>query len=347
MSTVDASAVPRSDVVGSLLRFLGLAPDDAVDAALRLQEDCGLDVVTDGEQRRLSFQAQMTDAVEGFGDPGLDAFLWGEWHGEEVGDSTLERPAIGVVSRLRRRRFLSADEYLYAGGRTDRLLKVTLPSPGLFSQFWTPDGPYETVEELLWDCAAILREEVEELTRLGCRYVQLDAPHYPLLLHPRWREFYERRGSFDLWLSLDNHVLSAAPEDVLTGFHLCRGNQGSRWLVSGGYEPLAERLFPALRARRLLLEYDDDRSGGFEPLAHVRDGQVAVLGLVTTKTGRREDATELARRIEEASRWVPLERLAVSPQCGFGTSVVGNAITAADQERKLRVVAETARLVWS
>lgn len=344
--------VPRSDVVGSLLRppelLAGeMGEDEAVDAALRLQEQARLDVVTDGEMRRLSFQSQMTEAVEGFGDPGLDAFLWGEWRSDEVGDRTIERPRIGVVSRLRKRRFLSVHEFEYARPRTERLLKVTLPSPGLFSQFWVAGGPYDTVEELLWDCARILREEVEELVRCGCRYVQLDAPHYPLLLDVRWREFYERRGSLELWLELDNHVLGAAPPDVLTGIHLCRGNQGSRWLVAGSYDVLAERLFPRIAAQRLLLEYDDERSGGFEPLANVPEDRVVVLGLVTTKTPRRERPDELARRIEEASRFVPLERLAISPQCGFGTSIVGNAITPADQERKLRVVAETARLVWS
>jgi 5-methyltetrahydropteroyltriglutamate--homocysteine methyltransferase len=338
---------PRADVVGSLLRRPDLSEDEAVDAALRLQEACGLDVVTDGEQRRLSFQAQMTAAVDGFGDPGLDAFLWGSWRGGAVGDADVERPTgLGVISRLSRRRPLSVGEFLYARDRTEKLLKVTLPSPGLFSQFWAEGGPYATAEELLRDCAAILREEVAELCRLGCRYVQLDAPHYPLLLDPRWRDFYARRGTLELWLELDNDVLAAAPPGVLTGFHLCRGNQGSRWLIEGGYEPLAEEVFGTISAARLLLEYDDERSGGFEPLRHVRGDAVAVLGLVTTKTARREEPAELARRVEQAARHLPLERLAVSPQCGFGTSVVGNAIAPADQERKLRTVAETARLVW-
>jgi 5-methyltetrahydropteroyltriglutamate--homocysteine methyltransferase len=141
-------------------------------------------------------------------------------------------------------------------------------------------------------------------------------------------------------------VLDAAPAGVTFGFHLCRGNQGSRWLVEGSYESLAERLFPQIRADRLLLEYDDERSGGFEPLRHVPEDKVVVLGLVTTKTPRRESPDELARRIEEASRYVPLERLALSPQCGFGTSVVGNALSEEDQWAKLRTVAETARKVW-
>src|SRR5438128_8299490 len=196
----------RTDVVGSLLRPPELleardryargelAPpefkrieDAAVDAALRLQEEAGLDVVTDGEMRRLSFQSQMTEAVEGFGEWDLDAFLWGEWHGAEVGDLEVERPPLAVVSTLRRIRFLSAEEFTYARGRTDRVLKVTLPSPSLFANFWDPRRSaeaYPSLEAFLGDVAEILREEVEELVRLGATYIQLDAPHYPLLIDP-------------------------------------------------------------------------------------------------------------------------------------------------------------------
>jgi len=354
----------RSDVVGSLLRPPGLlaarergdpevlraAEDDAVDAALRRQAEAGLQVVTDGEMRRMSFQSQMVEAVDGFGDWDLDAFLWGDWKSDVVGDLELEQPPLAVRSPLRRRRFLSAHELDYALPRTDRLLKVTLPSPGLFSQFWDErrsTGAYATLEGFLWAVAAILREEVEELARRGAAYLQLDAPHYPLLLDERWRSFYERRGSVETWLELDNHVIDAAPGGVTFGFHLCRGNQGSRWLVEGGYEALAERIFPRIRAGRLLLEYDDERSGSFEPLRHVPEDKTVVLGLVTTKTPGRESPDELARRIEDAARFVPLERLALSPQCGFGTSVVGNALTEDDQWAKLRTVAETAARVWS
>jgi 5-methyltetrahydropteroyltriglutamate--homocysteine methyltransferase len=362
----------RTDVVGSLLRPPELlaarerfergevsaaafkrAEDEAVDAALRLQEEAGLEVVTDGEMRRLSFQSQMTEAVEGFGAWDLDAFLWGEWHSEEVGDLSVERPAIGVTGRLRRRRFLSAEELAYARGRTDRILKVTLPSPSLFANFWDPDrsrAAYSSLEEFLGDVAEILREEVDELVRLGATYIQLDAPQYPLLVDPAWRDFYASRGWpaerwLDLGLELDNLVIGRHP-GVTFGFHLCRGNQGSRWLVAGGYEWLAERLFPRIRAERLLLEYDDERSGGFEPLVHVPEGTTAVLGLVTTKTPRRETVDELAARLRQASAHVPLERLALSPQCGFGTSVVGNALTIEDERAKLATIAAAARAVW-
>src|SRR5438105_10867074 len=360
----------RTDVVGSLLRPPELLEargqreraeltepefkrleEAAVDAALRLQEEAGLDVVTDGEMRRLSFQSQMTEAVEGFGEWDLDAFLWGEWHGAEVGDLDVERPPLAVVSTLRRTRFLSAEEFTYARGRTDRVLKVTLPSPSLFANFWDPEASrdaYPTIDEFVADVAKILRGEVEELVRLGATYIQIDAPHYPMLIDPRYRAVYEQHGWSRLEWSLDwdNFVFDGHPAHVTFSFHLCRGNQGSRWLVEGGYDWLAERIFPAIRAQRLLLEYDDERSGGFEPLRHVPDDKVVVLGLVTTKTPRRERPEELAARIEDAARYVPLERLALSPQCGFGTSVVGNALGEEDQWAKLATVAETARLVW-
>ena len=362
----------RTDVVGSLLRPPELldarerrdrgelsAPDfkriedAAVDSALRLQDEAGLDVVTDGEMRRLSFQSQMTEAVAGFGEWDLDAFLWGEWQSDELGEMNVARPPLAVDSPLRRKRFLSAEEFTYARRRTDRVLKVTLPSPSLFSNFWDPDrsrSAYASLEDFLGDVAEILREEVDELVRLGATYIQLDAPHYPLLVDPTYRDFYASRGWpaerwLELGLELDNHVYGSH-EGVTFSMHLCRGNQASRWLVEGGYEWLAGRLFPRVAAQRLLLEYDDARSGSFEPLRSMPDDKIAVLGLVTTKSGRRETVDELAARFAEASAFCPLERLALSPQCGFATSVLGNALTVEDQAAKLRTIAETATRVW-
>src|SRR5215218_2758611 len=374
VSGSEAVITARADVVGSLLRPPELlearrrfgeggisaaefkrAEDRAVDWAISLQERAGLPVVTDGEMRRESFQSQMVDAVEGFGEHTIDAYLWGEWHGDEtVGDRTVERPAtLGVVGKLRRRRFLSVEEFVYARARTDRTIKVTLPSPSLYANFWSPEvsgKAYPTLDEFLEDVAEILREEVEELARLGATYIQLDAPHYPLLLDPKTRAFYEGLGwDLDRWLSrgieLDNYVIGDHP-DVTFSFHLCRGNQGSRWLVSGSYEPLAVRIFGGINAQRLMLEYDDERSGDFGPLSHVSEDKVAVLGLVTTKTPRRETRSELEARLYEAARFIPLERLALSPQCGFATSIIGNAISVEDEEYKLRTIVETAEQVW-
>jgi 5-methyltetrahydropteroyltriglutamate--homocysteine methyltransferase len=363
----------RSDVVGSLLRpprlleardrfaagrlttaELKVVEDDAVDGALRLQEDAGVEVVTDGEMRRLSFQSQLPAAVDGFSHWDLDAFLWGDWHGsDEVGDLWIERPDLAVIGKLRRRRSLCAEEFAYARGRTDRVLKVTLPSPSLFANFWEPErapADYRSLEDFLADVAELLREEADELEAMGATYLQLDAPHYTMVLDPRYRDFYASRGWpterwIEMGLELDNRVIGDRP-GVTFGFHLCRGNQGSRWLVEGGYEAVAEQIFAGIRAHRLLLEYDDPRSGSFEPLVRVPTDRWVVLGLVTTKRSGLESVDDLARRIEAASQYVPLERLAVSPQCGFATSVLGNALTIDDERAKLACVAAVARKVW-
>src|SRR5918912_1263733 len=292
--------------------------DRAVLDVIRLQEDAGLDVITDGELRRESFQSELVAAVDGFEGVTIDAWLWGAWHSDELGDKTVERPAgMAVVERLHRRRSLAAEELVFLRAHTDRIAKVTLPSPTLFANLWDPErsaGAYPTFDAFMDDVVAILVEEVRELRRLGATYLQLDAPHYPLLIDPAWRAFYEERGwPLERWLSygiaLDNAVIEAAP-GVTFGFHLCRGNQDSRWLVAGGYDAIAEPIFRGVHAHRLLLEYDDERSGGFDPLNLVPDDKQVNLGLVTKKGQRSETEDELEARIEEASNLVPLERLA-------------------------------------
>ncbi len=364
----------RSDVVGSLLRphelleareALGegridhaafkAIEDRAVDEAVALQEEVGLEVVTDGEMRRLSFQGQMMEAVEGFSDYDVDAFLWGEWHGAEgVEHVSLERPpGLAVVSPLTRRRHLCTEEFIYVQSRTDRTVKITIPSPSLFMSWWSPKlsvGAYPTREGFLADVVDILRDEVAELVRLGATYIQIDAPFYPLLLNPATRAACESLGwSADEWLhygiEMDNAVMGDFPT-VTFGFHLCRGNQDSRWLTEGGYDTIAKPIFHNIRAQRFLLEYDDDRSGSFEPLREVPEDKTVVLGLVSTKRPRLEPLEELTARIEQASRFVPAERLAISPQCGFSSSIVGNRLTVEDEKRKLQRVVEAARAVW-
>jgi 5-methyltetrahydropteroyltriglutamate--homocysteine methyltransferase len=364
----------RADVIGSLLRpralieaRAGLASgaltaaefkaieDRAVDAAISLQEEAGLEVVTDGEMRRLSFQSQLPEAVEGFGEWDIQAFLWGDWHGgADVGDQRTERPSkLGVTGKLRRVRHLSAEEFTYLRARTRRLPKITLPSPSLWANFWSGEhsrAVYPTLDAFLADVVDILRDEVAELVRLGATYVQIDAPHYPLFLDPQMRAFYTGQGwTPETWLhqgiALDNAVMEGFPS-VTFGLHVCRGNQGSRWLTSGSYESVATPIFRGTKAHRLLLEYDDQRSGGFEPLRLVPEDRIVVLGLVTTKKPQLETVEDLSARIHEASRFVPLDRLALSPQCGFASSVIGNALGTEDQRRKLRLVVETARHVW-
>ncbi len=367
----------HTDVVGSLLRPAYLLKaradaeagllspaefkrleDRAVDEAITLQAEAGLEVVTDGEQRRLSFQSQLLESVEGIGAWSIDAFLWGDWKGDkQVGDKSAPRPTeLGVVDKLRRKRHLSAEEFVYLRGRTagTRLIpKITLTSPSLYANLWSAEksaAAYPTLDSFLADVVDLLRDEVAELARLGCEYIQIDAPHYPLLIDPQTRAFYESQGwNLDQWLhkgiEMDNALMRDVPQ-VTFGFHLCRGNQGSRWLVEGGYDLIARPIFQNIRAQRLLLEYDDERSGTFEPLKEMPDDKTVVLGLVTTKSSRRETMAELTKRITDASRFVPLERLALSPQCGFATSILGNAITLEDEQYKLGVIAETAKAVW-
>ena len=236
----------HSDVVGSLLRpkallaaqeqlavgtitrsYFKKIEDQAVEDAIALQEGAGLEIVTDGEMRRQSFQSQMTAAVDGFGDYDLDAFLWGDWHNAD-GVQQKSRPLrLGAVKKLKRRRFLSAEEFKYLKSRTGRIAKVTLPSPGLWANFWSAEYSghvYPTLDSFFADIVGILRDEVGELRRLGAKYIQLDAPHYGLLLDPSTRGFYESQGwSFAHWLSLgielDNAVMQGF-SDMTFGFHL-------------------------------------------------------------------------------------------------------------------------------
>jgi len=236
----------HADVVGSLLRPPDLLEaqkqlaagtlsssqfkkieDRAVDDAIALQEDVGLEIVTDGEMRRQSFQSQMTAAVSGFGEHNLDAFLWGEWY-DETGVKKTRRPRrLGAIGKLKRVRYLSVDEFSYLKSKTNRIPKVTLPSAGLWANFWSPKysrDAYPTLDAFLADIVNILREEVAELVRLGATCIQIDAPHYGLLLDPKTRGFYEKRGwSLDQWLSqgmeLDNAIMDGF-SDVTFGFHI-------------------------------------------------------------------------------------------------------------------------------
>jgi 5-methyltetrahydropteroyltriglutamate--homocysteine methyltransferase len=327
------------------------AEDRAVREVIALQEEIGLPVVNDGEQRRDSFQAELAAACDGFTGVSLDAWLWGDWHSAEVGDASTPRPeGLAVVAPLRKRRNLAAEEFTFLRACTSRQAKVTLPSPTLLANLWSPDlsaGAYPSLDAFMADVVEVLRDEVRELVRLGCSYIQLDAPHYPLLVDPTWRAFYEARGwPADRWLSygidLDNAVIEAG-RPATFGFHLCRGNQLGRWLVAGDYDPIAGPVFGRVHADRLLLEYDDERSGSFDPLRLVPEDKVVVLGLVTTKTSTLERAADVEARLRLASTLVGTERLAVSPQCGFATSAGGNPITPQAQRDKLALLVRVAQ----
>ena len=330
---------------------LKAAEDRAVREVVALQEELGLPVVNDGEMRRESFQSEFAAACEGFTGVDVNAWLWGEWHSSEVGDATIARPAeLAVIAPLRKRRNLAVEEFTFVRGCTSRQAKVTLPSPSLFANLWSPQrstGAYPTLDAFLADVVQVLCDEVAELVRLGCTYIQLDAPHYPLLIDPGWRAFYEQRGwPLERWLGygieLDNAVIDAG-RPATFGFHLCRGNQLSRWLVAGGYDAIAAPVFGGVHADRLLLEYDDERSGTFDPLRLVPGGKVVVLGLVTTKTSRIEPLEQIKARLDEARSFIDAERLALSPQCGFATSVAGNAITRPAQRATPALLVRAAR----
>ncbi len=358
--------VIRSDVIGSLLRPPELVQarerfetggmsaaefkrieDRAVDEAVALQEAAGLDVITDGEQRRYAFFGHLIEALEGFDKFGGWAIPFHNEAGEQL---TFKRPV--VVDRLRWRRSMCAEEFAYLRARASRPLKVTLISTQQAAAYYDPErsaGAYPTRDAYLADIVDLTRREVEELVRLGCTYIQIDSPQYAALLDPSLREGYRRRGSdpdqlIDACIEMDNAVI-AGHRGVTFGLHICRGNNQSMFYASGGYEPIA-RVFSGTRFQRFLLEYDDERSGGFEPLGLVPGDRVVVLGLVTTKKPGLEPVEELRQRVAEAARVIPLDRLALSPQCGFASTMAGNRIAPEDQRRKLSRVAETARLVW-
>jgi methionine synthase II (cobalamin-independent) len=361
----------RSDVVGSLLRpdylkdarkrheegeltdaAFKLVEDRAVDEAVELQERAGVEVLSDGEMRRYAFYGHLVDAIEGFDKFGGWAIPFRNEAGEQI---VQKRPV--VVSRLGRKRHMCAEEFTYLRARTTRLVKTTLISAQQAAAYFDAEkskGAYATVDAYLADLVDILRGEIEELIRLGCAYIQIDSPQYTALLDPELREGYRKRGNdpdrlLDLSIEMDNAIIgshSANGAGVVFGLHLCRGNNQSKFYAQGDYGPIT-KVFRNTRFDRFLLEFDDARSGGFEPLAEVPDDRAVVLGLVSTKKPGLESKDELKRRIEEATSYVPLERLALSPQCGFASTLEGNLLTETDQEAKLRLVAETALEVWN
>src|SRR5256712_10088234 len=358
--------VYHSEVVGSLLRPTYLVEarkqfetgqlnaadfkaveDRAVNEAIALQETAGIDVITDGEMRRYAFYGHLVEALAGFDKFGGWAIPFRDESGEEL---VLRRPV--VVEKLQWKRSMCAEEWVYLRSRKSHPGKVTMISAQQAAAYYDPEkskAAYPSRDAYLADIVDFSHREVEELIRLGCTYIQIDAPQYAALLDPEMREGYRQRGSdpdklIDVCIEMDNAIISGHP-GVTFGMHICRGNNQSKFYASGDYEPIS-RIFTQTKFQRFLLEYDDERSGGFEPLRHVPEERFVVLGLVTTKKPRLEAADELRRRIEEASRYLPLERLALSPQCGFASTMEGNRISPEDQRRKLELVASVAREGW-
>jgi methionine synthase II (cobalamin-independent) len=365
---------PRADHVGSLLRppelqqawgavFAGQRnradmteiEDRAIVAALAGQQATGIDVYTDGEFRRVIYLTGLVEAVEGFA-PGQGPKLhWRVDPGQQVPPEIQNISQAVVTQRLRPTRRIAGHEADFLRGHAPGPFKVTLPSPAHYTsggyQTGVTDRAYPTRSDLTGHLTEILADEAAGLARDGVRYVQVDSPTYSIFWDPS--HFSDQSGGrqFDALLSemiaSDNAVLDAARGGgALTAVHMCRGNASGAWLASGGYEPSAEKLFGELRCDRLLLEYDTDRAGGFEPLRLVPEDKTVVLGLVSTKSGVLERREDLLRRIEEAARFVPVERLALSPQCGFASIFRGNPITEDQQWAKLALVASVAREVW-
>jgi 5-methyltetrahydropteroyltriglutamate--homocysteine methyltransferase len=269
----------------------------------------------------------------------------------EKGEETMQ-PRPVVVSKLRRKRHMCAEEFTYLRARTDHPAKTTVLSAQQAAAYYDAkksSGAYPTVDAYLADLVNLLRDEIAELIRLGCTYIQVDSPQYAALIDPNIREGYRQRGNdpdrlLDLSIEMDNAVIGGHP-GIIFGLHLCRGNNQSKFYASGDYAPIA-KVFRQTKFERFLLEFDDERSGGFGPLSQVPQDRTVVLGLVSTKKSALEKKDELKSRIRDAEKFVPLDRLALSPQCGFASTWEGNLLTEAEQEAKLRLVAETAREVW-
>ena len=372
----------RTDVVGSLLRpahlkeayaqrdqgtisadELSRMEDDAIREAVRLQEEIGLDVVTDGEFRRLNFQDSFAASVSGFDARPMNlSFMeslsregkplqrWDPYHVPQGAAILQRRP---VSQKLRLTRNLPLEEYSFVSGVARKPVKVTLVGPDRISQrfdYQNSKSIYWSMEDFIADVARIEREMIRALVEAGCRYVQIDAPSYTAYVDGPSLDEMKARGEDPVKnlmrsIKADNELLRLF-DDVTFGIHLCRGNQRSMWHREGSYDAIAEMLFTELRHDRLLLEYDSPRAGTFEPLRFVPKGKTVVLGLVSTKVPELETVDDLKQRIDRASKYIPLEQLALSPQCGFASDVVGNLISEEDQKRKLEVVVETARQVW-
>jgi len=358
----------RADHVGSLLRPQALRQafrrhaaneigndefariqDDCIRAVVRLQEEVGLEVTTDGEFRRGSYWGRFVERAEGLEvRPALLKFR--DEQGQEV-DFT----APYATGKIRRTHPLAVDEFSFLRTVSAGTAKITLPAPSTmhflrFSDF-ADSAAYADVDRFFADLVAVFRQEIAELAQAGCRYLQIDEIAIALLCDPSIRDRIMRAGSnpealVERYTDAINGAVEACPADVVIGIHMCRGNFRGRHLGDGGYDWVAERFFARAKANHFLLEYDTSRAGDFAPLRFVPKGKGVVLGIISSKTPALESRDSLRRRVDEAAKHIELERLAISPQCGFASSAGGNPLTEADQRAKLRLLVETARAIW-
>ena len=360
----------RADHVGSFLRPADLLQarqtasvnadqlreleDRQILRVLAKQKELGFEIFTDGELRRRNFMSDLTDALEGFD---LGEALTRTWKAGSAEETSAIRVMGIVTAKLRQVRPLTGHELPFLKKNSPGPIKMTLPSatqfPAIAFKRGVTDKVYEDHSALLWEIVGIMKQDIAKLSADGVSYIQIDAPRYSYFMDPKWREWIrtemkvEPDAMLDESLRADNACLRAARSPGVTvAIHLCRGNNRSHWYAEGGYDAVAEKLFGTLDVDAFLLEYDDERSGTFEPLRFVPRGKTVVLGLVSSKLSRMESGDELVQRIKEASNYVPLENLALSPQCGFASTMEGNMLTEDEQWDKLRLVVETARRVW-
>ncbi len=368
----------RADHVGSLLRppellraredhqagridtdRLRAAEDAAVLQALELQRSVGIDVFTEGEYRRAGWSTAVRESVEGLvpnPDPPTVTIL-GQWQGpsaELANQSVTAMRSMVAGGPLRQVRRLAGDEAAFLKQHAPGAWKITMPGPlSVAGQLYKPGVTQQSREDLTADITAMLQREVEALHEDGCAYIQLDSLHYvervaDTTIRQRMIETGEDPDAYlDDLVRADNSVLRRAKATGVTvGLHMCRGNNRSAWHAEGSYDPIAEKAFSQLDVDRFLLEFDTERAGSFAPLRFVPPTKMVVLGLISSKLPSLEPPDQLRRRIDEAAQYVPLENLAISPQCGFASTAPGNLLTWDEMRRKLELVVDTARRVW-
>jgi len=326
---------------------------------IQRQQDLGFTIFTDGELRRSQFMGDFYESVEGLDNDGSIARAWkGQSGAESGGGVAVAQPTGLVVSKIKQTKRLTKHEADFLARCAPGDCKMTLPTANQFPAIAYRKGlserAYATYSDFLWDVVPIIKSEIHALVSDGISYVQIDAPRYSYYLDPKWRDYIRREmgvspdDALDEAIRVDNACLEGARRDGVTlAIHLCRGNSRSQWYAEGGYDPIAEKLFNTLDVDLFLLEYESERAGTFEPLRFVPPNKGVVLGLVSSKVPQLEPQDMLLGRIDEASRYVPLENLAISPQCGFASSLEGNLLTEDEQWQKLQLVTDTARKVWN
>jgi 5-methyltetrahydropteroyltriglutamate--homocysteine methyltransferase len=325
---------------------------DAIRGVVRLQEEIGLKLVTDGEYNRHSWQRDFLLKI-GNVKP-MPSKLTVRFH-SAAGTRDHSPPSLQVAGRLSRPAGIFVDDFKFLATVAKVTPKLTIPSPTIVHFRGGREAidarAYPQMDAFYDDLAGVYRAEIRDLASAGCRYLQIDEVNLAYLCDPELRRQVANIGEDPATLpktyaKLLNAAIAGRPPDMTVCMHLCRGNFAGAWIADGGYEPIAELLFNEIGVDGYFLEYDSPRAGGFAPLRFLPKGKIAVLGLVTTKSPQLETKDELKRRIDEASRYAPLEQLALSPQCGFSSGIGGNAMTVEDEINKLRLVVETAREVW-